>query len=177
MDKEEKTKIERIERLKAAKVEVLTEAASPVVKKASVVRKGKNMDENNGKPDKETIERLKKMLPAEKKALEILAKNPDYTNYKIGKDLKALGLTNDIGYVSKRLTNSELLRLELSKIRERNAEFLSRRIVPRALDIHEKALKQKVSKDIACSTKDKIVRPGTCENNSTTGPSYNRRFR
>ena len=121
------------------------------------------MAKKQPKPDKETLKSIKKMLPIERKALQILARNPEMTNYAIGKYLVQLGHTSDIGYVSKRLKASELLTLELSKIRERHAEFFSRRIVPKALDLHQEALKEKISPDIACSNKDKIVKVSTCK--------------
>lgn len=120
------------------------------------------MDENNEKPDEETLERLKKMTRVEKKALELVAKNPNLSDNAISKELKELGFVRDRNYMLYRLSRNQIMNLEVRKIRERNAEILSRRIVPKALDLHEKALKEKVSKDILCSTKDKIVRPGTC---------------
>lgn len=86
---------------------------------------------------------LKKMLPTERKAVEILNDNPDLNNNQIGKQLKELGCTRDVGYVSKRLKNSELLAMELTKIRSHNAEYLAKRIVPRALKVHEQALRDR----------------------------------
>lgn len=115
------------------------------------------------KQDKETLKNIRKMKPIERKALQILARNPEMTNYAIGKYLVQLGHTTDIGYVSKRLKASELLTLELSKIRENHAEVFSRRIVPKALDLHEEALKEKIAKDVVCTTRDKIVKVSTCK--------------
>ena len=58
-------------------------------------------------------ETIKKMMPAEKKAVEILAKNPDMNNHQIGKELRHLGLTKDNSYVLKRLKSSEILRIDV----------------------------------------------------------------
>lgn len=88
---------------------------------------------------------LRKMLPAERKAVRILMKDPDMSNAAISKELKSLGYTKDVGYVGKRMSKSELLTGAITKIREHNAEILSRRIVPLALKIHERALKKKDS--------------------------------
>jgi hypothetical protein len=85
----------------------------------------------------------RKMLPTERKAVKILSDNPDMTNSQIGKELKRLGHTKDAGYVMKRLKYSELLRENLSKVRQHNAEVFSRCIVPRAIKEHEAALKDK----------------------------------
>lgn len=85
----------------------------------------------------------RKMLPAERKAIKILSDNPDMTNAQIGKELKRLGHVKDAGYVMKRLKYSELLRENLSKVRQHNAEVFSRCIVPRAIKEHETALKDK----------------------------------
>ena len=73
--------------------------------------------------------------------------NPDKSNFQLGKDLKELGLTRDGAYVNKRLKRSEILRLGLAKVRERNLEILSKRIVPKALELHEKALNRKLNKE------------------------------
>jgi len=88
-------------------------------------------------------EPLSKLLPAERAAIRILADNPDLKDHQIGNKLKALGLTKDSGYVNKRLKRSELLALSLSKIRQHNTEFLAKRIVPRALEIQERVLRNK----------------------------------
>lgn len=121
------------------------------------------MTVNDEKIDKETVKNIKDMKPVERKALEILSRNPEYTNYQIGKYLKQLGYTSDIAYVSKRLLNSELLGLELGKIRERHAEFFSRRVVDKAINLHHEALKEKVDTNVACPNKDRIVKVSTCK--------------
>jgi len=104
---------------------------------------------NSNGPENSIIkpETLKKKNLAERKAVELLNANPDKNNFQLGKDLKELGLTRDGAYINKRLKRSEILSLELAKVRQRNAEILAKRIVPKALNLHEKALNRKLSKE------------------------------
>lgn len=85
----------------------------------------------------------RKMLPVERRAVKILSDNPDMNNSQIGKELKRLGHTKDTGYVLKRLKYSELLRVNLAKVRQHNAEVFSRCVVPRAIKEVEAALKDR----------------------------------
>ena len=98
------------------------------------------MDENKKTPLIKPHE-YRSMLPIERQAVKILQHNPEMTNTGIGKELKQMGLTKDAGYVMRRLKFSDLLRVSLDKVRTHNAEVFSRCIVPRAIRVHEAALK------------------------------------
>lgn len=66
--------------------------------------------------------------------------NPNDNQYQLGKKIQKMGIA-DQSTVYRRLQKNAYLRGEIQKIRQFNSEFVSRELIPEALKIHKKILK------------------------------------
>lgn len=87
--------------------------------------------------------RTRRRTQAEAKAIQLIKENPDASNLQIGRQLKELGLVSDPTYIYSLVKRNQKAANDISQIREKNAEILSRDIVPHALKLHKQVLKDK----------------------------------
>ena len=91
----------------------------------------------------------KEKLSKADKAILILAKQyPGANNHQLGKKLQEFGTVKDSRTIYKRLKRSDYLRMEVDQIRKNSHEYLSREIVPEALKVHKRVLKDKSISDL-----------------------------
>lgn len=96
--------------------------------------------------DKNKAKKIPKLSPAKAKALELIRKEPNAPMIQIGNKLKELGLIKKperIYELTRSSRYSSDISGEIQEIRRRNFEMMSREIVPEALKIHKKVLKDK----------------------------------
>jgi len=106
------------------------------------------------KPKKRAQNKVKQGLkptPQEKIAQSLLNADPTMTKCQISNELTDMGIYRHPQSAYRMLTKSRYLRADLDAVRQSNREFLSRKIVPKALKLHAEALNDK-SLDI----KDKL---------------------
>jgi len=77
------------------------------------------------------------------KIMELVKQDPMASNYEIGKQLNKLGVSKSDHAVYNRLKQSQYLSREIDQIRQANFEMMSREVVPEALKIHKRVLKNK----------------------------------
>ena len=77
------------------------------------------------------------------KIMELVKKDPTMTNYEIGKHLRDIGVSKSERSVYCRLKKNDYLSREIDQIRQANFEMMSREVVPEALQIHKRVLKNK----------------------------------
>lgn len=80
---------------------------------------------------------------AERKAIELIKNDPDKPLIEVGRKLVELQLVNKPEHIYNLTRTNSKLDAPITQIRERNAEILSRDIVPQALKIHKNVLKDK----------------------------------
>ncbi|MBW1693062.1 MAG: hypothetical protein JRJ41_02670 [Deltaproteobacteria bacterium] len=98
---------------------------------------------------KENTEQNKEKLSRSDKAILMLAKEyPGANNHQLGLKLREFGAVKNERTIYKRLKKSDYLRGEIESIRKNNHEFLSREIVPEALKIHKRVLKDRSISDL-----------------------------
>lgn len=95
------------------------------------------------KNNQESIKNIAKLSTLDKEILTIAKNNPNYNNHQIGKELVTDNKSQHPKSIYSRLTYSDLLRSEIDKVRTHNHEYLAREIIPEALKIHKKVLKDK----------------------------------
>lgn len=83
------------------------------------------------------------------KAIRMLAKEyPNANNHQLGKKLQELGTVKSARTVYKRLKKNDYLRTDIEEIRKNSRELLSREILPEALRVHKRVLKNKDIPDL-----------------------------
>lgn len=82
----------------------------------------------NKKPKK----KKKRLTANELKALELVAKHPEKSNYAIGRDMVGLGMVRDEGYLTKRVNKSEVIKARTSILQEKGQLQITR-LVPKAV--------------------------------------------
>lgn len=100
-------------------------------------------DNKNPKKNNKSIQNIAKLSTLDKEIITIAKSNPNLNNHQIGQQLEDKGLSKNKLSIYSRLSYSELLRAEIDKVRTHNHEYLAREIVPEALKIHKKVLKDK----------------------------------
>ena len=91
-----------------------------------------------------------KLTHTDKALLNMTRAFPEDTAFAIGKRLQQAGIISDPVYANQLLKRKDYLRGEFEAIRQHNKEYMERRILPKALQIHEKVLRDK-----SISTQDK----------------------
>jgi len=87
---------------------------------------------------------------AKVKMLQLIGKYPDKSKMEIGKELVSLGLLvkpENIYQMTRKNRNDGYMSGKIEEIREKNFEMMSKEIVPEALKIHKRVLKDKSIKD------------------------------
>ncbi|MFH0807596.1 MAG: hypothetical protein V2A57_04200 [Elusimicrobiota bacterium] len=92
-------------------------------------------------------EKPPKMSKVDNAILYMAKEHPEASTHQLGNYVKDLGVIKHPATVYKRLSKNTYLRGEIKKIRDHNAEFVSRELVPEALKIHRKILKSRVIPD------------------------------
>jgi len=82
----------------------------------------------------------KQPTKAEQIAENVLKAQPELTKSGLSRELTHLGVYAHKESAYKMLSQSSYLRADLDKVQQSNKEFLSRKIVPKALKLHEKML-------------------------------------
>lgn len=91
------------------------------------------------KPSKTPKQELKARIKDEA-LITIATNNPGLSNKQIGKQAKDLNIIGHENTIYKRLRESDYLSAEIEKVRANNQEFIDRKILPKALKMHEKVL-------------------------------------
>jgi len=99
------------------------------------------------KKTKKPAKKRPKITVADAKILQMVKADPNKSNYQIGKELKQMGVSKSDHAVYTRLKNSQYLTREIGRIRQANFEKMSREVVPLALGIHKRVLKNKAIPD------------------------------
>ncbi|NQU83848.1 MAG: hypothetical protein HQ536_04000 [Parcubacteria group bacterium] len=97
------------------------------------------MTKKGKKPAKERP----KITRTDAEILKMVKADPNKSNYQIGRELKQLGVSKSDHTVYTRLKQSQYLSMEIDRIRQANFELMSREVVPEALKIHKRVLKNK----------------------------------
>jgi len=95
---------------------------------------------------KKQAEELPKLTPAKAKALELIKREPNAPLIEIGRKLKDLGMVTKperIYELTRNDRTSGYMGREIDEIRRKNLEKMSGEIVPEALKIHKRVLKNK----------------------------------
>jgi hypothetical protein len=98
------------------------------------------------KPIKINVKDMPRPNKAKVKMLELIAKHPDKSKMDIGKELVGLGLLKkpeNVYQMTRTDRGGDYINREIAEIRRRNFEMMSKEIVPEALKIHKKVLKDK----------------------------------
>ena len=103
---------------------------------------GGNMSKQQEKPKKQ-VKKRPKITPTDAKILQMVKADPNKSNYQIGKELKQMGVSKSDHAVYTRLKNSQYMTMEIDRIRQANQEMMSREVVPEAIKIHKRVLKNK----------------------------------
>jgi len=88
-----------------------------------------------------------KLSPIDEGILMVAERNPDLNNHQIGKKCKSLGIMKNPSSVYKRLKKSTYLSAHIDEIKKNHAEFMTREIVPEALKVHKRVLKDRTVPD------------------------------
>jgi len=101
----------------------------------------------NPKINKKSLQNIAKLSTLDKRILTIAKQNPNLNNHQIGKQLVKEGLSKNKVSIYSRLSYSELLRAEIDKIHTHNHEYLAREVLPVALKVNKRVLKDKAIED------------------------------
>ena len=94
-------------------------------------------------------DKIKQKLSAKDQAILMVAKeNPGKNIRQLGLKLKDMGVVKHENSIYKRLKKSDYLRTDIDEIRKNHSEFMSREIVPEALKVHKRVLKDKNVPDL-----------------------------
>ena len=96
-----------------------------------------------GTNQRKLSDKRSKITQADAKILEMVKADPNKSYYEIGRELKHSGISKSNRSIYSRLKKSEYLTREIGRIRQANFEMMSREVVPEAIKIHKRVLKNK----------------------------------
>ncbi len=84
-----------------------------------------------------------KLSPTDEGILMVAKEHPDLNNRQLGLKLKNMGVVKHQNTVYKRLKKNAYLTHSLDEIKKNHGEFMTREIVPEALKVHKRVLRDK----------------------------------